>query len=203
MTPFDVLRDAKWLDALEPDLASSRDELLRFAALVSFWGKKTDLVAAKTPRDLVDVLFADALALRGLVANGARVLDVGAGAGAPAIPLALLRPDLRLRLLEPRRRRVAFMRTAVGQLGLGSRVEVIEGRLEPGATSPSADVALSRATFRPSEWLGYASGLAPRVLVLLAREEPPQRTGWNEVQSTEYRIESTGAPRKIVAYERA
>ena len=40
-------------------------------------------------------------------------IDVGSGAGAPALPFALLRPDVSLTLVEPLRKRIAFLRTAM------------------------------------------------------------------------------------------
>jgi 16S rRNA (guanine527-N7)-methyltransferase len=55
-------------------------------------------------------------------------VDVGSGAGLPGIPLAIARPDLRLTLLEPMARRVAWLQEAVDTLGLD--VEVVRGRAE-------------------------------------------------------------------------
>lgn len=208
---FDPKRDGAALDALldasAPDTSlapSVRDAWLRFAALVSTWGQRTDLVAAPTAAALVEILFLDALALLPLLPEGARVLDVGAGAGAPALPVLLARDDLRGVLLEPRRRRVAFMRTAVGALGLSSRAEVIEGWLADDATEAPggpADVALSRATFPPDEWLARGSHLAPRVLVLLGRGAAPARPGWALVTERSYVVPSSGASRRVLAYE--
>lgn len=177
------------------------DELVRFAELVSRWGKKTDLVKAESVDELVDVLFTDAWQLAklldGLEPGPRRVLDVGAGAGAPTIPLVVLRPELSAVLLEPRRRRVAFMRTAVGALGLRERVDVEEGRLE--AWDGDCDLASSRATFAPEEWLERASVLAPRVVVMLAGAEPPERDGWEvEAESSYHTI--AGAPRRVRVY---
>ncbi len=51
---------------------------------------------------------------------GVEVLDLGSGAGLPGIPLAQLRPDLKIYLCEIRQRRAAFLRLAVGQLGLSN-----------------------------------------------------------------------------------
>lgn len=200
MTPFDADRDGRLLDELAPDL-EARASLLRFAELVSTWGKRTDLVAAATPTELVSVLFVDALALRDVVPEGSQVIDVGAGAGAPAIPLALLRPDLRVDLLEPRRRRVAFMRTAVGDLQLGGRLRVREGRLDDPPDIGGFDVAFSRATFPPPEWLRRGTALAPRVVVMLAKGDAPTHEGWEVVQEVAYTVPATQAARRLVAYQ--
>jgi len=79
-----------------------------------------------------------------LIPRGARVIDVGSGAGLPGIPLALVRPDLDITLLEPMARRTAFLHEAVGRLGL-TGVEVVRGRAEDWAPRPLADVVTARA----------------------------------------------------------
>lgn len=61
---------------------------------------------------------------------GVSVVDVGSGAGLPGIPLAILRPDLRVTLLESLLRRASFLEQAVEELGLGDRVSVVRARAE-------------------------------------------------------------------------
>jgi 16S rRNA (guanine527-N7)-methyltransferase len=62
------------------------------------------------------------------VPAGARVVDVGSGAGLPGIPLGLARPDLEITLVEPMARRVEFLEEAVAELGRPWRV--VRGRAE-------------------------------------------------------------------------
>lgn len=81
-----------------------------------------------------------------LLDAGARVVDVGSGAGLPGIPLALARPDCSVVLLEPLARRAAFLTEVVEDLGLGPRVSVVRARAEEHArTTPAYDVAVARA----------------------------------------------------------
>lgn len=77
-----------------------------------------------------------------LLPAGARVVDVGSGAGLPGIPLALARPDLQVTLLEPLLRRSAFLTEVVADLGLALRVE--RGRAED-LPAAGADVVVARA----------------------------------------------------------
>lgn len=85
------------------------------------------------------------------LASGARVIDVGTGAGVPGIVLAVLRPDLAIALLESDRRKCAFLTHVAGLLALGSMV-VINERAESAGHDPGLrelfDVAVSRAAAR-------------------------------------------------------
>jgi len=72
----------------------------------------------------------NSVAVADLVPVGSDVLDVGSGAGLPGIPLAVLRSDLTVTLLEPLLRRSAFLLEAVDDLGLAGRVRVVRERVE-------------------------------------------------------------------------
>ena len=81
-----------------------------------------------------------------LVPDGARVVDVGSGAGLPGIPLALARPDLQIVLVEPLARRVEWLREVIADLGLA--IEVERGRAEEAVVRrrwEGADVVTARA----------------------------------------------------------
>jgi 16S rRNA (guanine527-N7)-methyltransferase len=178
-----------------------------YLELVATWNAKLDLTAARETDSLVEVMICDACVLAGqdVIAADSRCLDVGSGAGAPALPLALLRSDLKLTLVEPLRKRVAFLRTAVGTLGLVNRVSVIERKLDPAAPAvPEApyDLALSRATFAPEVWLPVGLALAPRNLVLLASQQPPAAADAELERVVEYALPITKAQRKLAIYRR-
>ena len=90
-------------------------------------------------------------ALGGPLPPGARVVDVGAGAGFPGLPLKLVRPDLGLTLVESTGKKAAFLQHVVDVLNLEG-VEVLTGRAETLAHQPelraSHDVALARGLAR-------------------------------------------------------
>lgn len=79
--------------------------------------------------------------------EGARVIDVGSGAGLPGIPLAIARPDLDITLIEPLLKRSNYLSEVKEMLGLDN-VTVIRGRAEEGPVKKAvkgADIVTSRA----------------------------------------------------------
>lgn len=168
--------------------------------LVETWNARLNLTGGKDARARAEILFTDAVVLEDpeLLPEGARFVDVGAGVGAPAIPLLLARPDLSATLVEPRRLRVAFLRTAIGTLDLVDRCVVLEQRLEKdGVPGMPFDVAISRATFAPDEWLRRAAGLAPRAIAMVAGEPLPEG---DRLAERRYELPYSGAPRALGLY---
>ncbi|MYW03076.1 16S rRNA (guanine(527)-N(7))-methyltransferase RsmG [Streptomyces sp. SID3343] len=89
-----------------------------------------------------------------LIAENAIVHDVGSGGGLPGIPLALVRPDLRITLVEPLLRRTTFLDEVVAELGLDN-VEVLRGRAEELRGRTSADVVTARAVAPLAKLAGW------------------------------------------------
>lgn len=99
----------------------------------------------------------NSVACENLIPQGVSVLDVGSGAGLPGIPLALVRPDLDVILLEPLLRRSVFLEEAVERLGLGGRVRVERGRSED--LIGAYDVVTARAVAPLERLLGWTKHL--------------------------------------------
>jgi 16S rRNA (guanine527-N7)-methyltransferase len=98
------------------------------------------------------------------VPAGARVVDVGSGAGLPGVPLGLARPDLELTLVEPMARRVEFLEEVVAELAVpaGLRWRVIRGRAEDRAVVSAVgtvDVVTARAVAPLPRLVGWVRGL--------------------------------------------
>jgi 16S rRNA (guanine527-N7)-methyltransferase len=72
----------------------------------------------------------NSLAIQELLPADCQVIDVGSGAGLPGIPLAIVRPDLEMTLLEPKQRGVNFLELALDRLSLSDRVKVVRSRAE-------------------------------------------------------------------------
>ncbi|HVJ16571.1 MAG TPA: RsmG family class I SAM-dependent methyltransferase [Polyangiaceae bacterium] len=175
-------------------------ELCNFLDLLVTWNQRMDLTAARSEDELVDLMLADAAMLvQGGIESGQHWMDIGTGAGAPGVALALLAPELRLTLVEPRQKRVSFLRTALSTLKRGD-VRLERRRSEELATG-ACDVAVARATLPPPEWLAEGARLATKaVWVLLARDPAPERQGILADREVEYVWPLTGVPRRAVRY---
>jgi 16S rRNA (guanine527-N7)-methyltransferase len=89
---------------------------------------------------------------------GARVADVGSGAGLPGLVWALVREDLDVTLIEPLLRRATFLTEAVEELGLSGRVRVQRGRAE--TVDGRFDVVTARAVARLPQLVRWTLPLA-------------------------------------------
>jgi 16S rRNA (guanine527-N7)-methyltransferase len=105
------------------------DQATRFAEMLSVHGVERGLIGPREVDRLWDRHLLNSVAITECVPNRAAVVDVGSGAGLPGIPLAIVRPDLDVVLLEPMARRVAWLEEVVAKLDL-SNVTVVRGRAE-------------------------------------------------------------------------
>jgi 16S rRNA (guanine527-N7)-methyltransferase len=113
-----------------------------------------------------------------------------------------LRDDLRVTLVEPSRKRTSFLRTVLGAADRAD-VEVIAARGEAMVGRRTWDVAMSRATLPPAEWLDLGTRLTARggsVWVLLARDAPPAHPHTTLLEDLAYTWPLTGAVRRAVSY---
>ena len=105
-------------------------------------------------------------ALSGLIAADSTLADVGSGAGLPGIPLALLRPDLGIALIEPLLRRSTFLTQTVEELGIADRVEVVRSRA--GDHHQVYGVVVARALAPLDRLIGWCNPLRAPGGVILA-----------------------------------
>jgi 16S rRNA (guanine527-N7)-methyltransferase len=200
----------RWFAGLDasphpPDTASAepRAAIAKWLELLCSWNERIDLTAARNGDELVDLMLADALVMSRSFAPGTRVLDVGTGAGAPGLALALMRPDLVVTLCEPLAKRASFLRTVIGSLGR-TDVTLVAKRGEDLAGERDWDEAMARATLPPEEWLALGAKLVKPgggVWVLLATGDPPSRPGTAVTLDERYTWPATNVSRRAVRYE--
>ncbi|HEX2733147.1 MAG TPA: RsmG family class I SAM-dependent methyltransferase [Polyangiaceae bacterium] len=175
-------------------------KLARYLELIVQWNARLDLTAARDLRELVDLFVADASVLALAATDDEDWVDVGSGAGAPGLPLAIMRPELALCLVEPKSKRVSFLRTASATLELGVRIQ--RARSEEVQELAFA-VGVSRATFAPELWLAEGARICRRaVWVLLAQADAPTLPGWDIDLDLAYRWPLTDVSRRAIRFVR-
>lgn len=126
------------------------------------WNKAYNLTALKSDEEIAVGHFIDsALYLKVMEGRDiSSVADVGSGAGFPGIPIKLLMPGLKVYLIEPSRKKCAFLRHIKGVLGLSS-MEIMEKRVED-ISGIEVDAALTRALFKTPEFVNEASKIVKK-----------------------------------------
>lgn len=120
-------------------------DAVRYAELLADVGVRRGLIGPREVPRLWERHLLNCAVLSEVVPEQVSVCDVGSGAGLPGIPLALVRHDLRITLLEPLLRRTTFLEEVVALLGL-ENVTVARGRAEELVGHlPPVDVVTARA----------------------------------------------------------
>jgi 16S rRNA (guanine527-N7)-methyltransferase len=131
VTPLPQALFESRLPGLDRPLTQSEGATIhKYLNILTKWQKTHRLVGSVKPAWLIENVVLDSLCfLEGLPAGTARVADLGSGAGLPGIPMAIVRADLAMTLIEPRERRASFLSTVIRELGL-ARAEIVPARVE-------------------------------------------------------------------------
>jgi 16S rRNA (guanine527-N7)-methyltransferase len=184
------------------------ERLERYVALLALWNRRVRLTAEKEPQVIVAKHVVDCLAPVPHLPPRGPIVDIGSGAGLPGIVLACLRPDLRVMLVESRRRRISFLREAIRAIPLPC-AEALEMRAEEAAAAgkPSgrASMVVGRA-IRLDVFLDLAAPfLAPGGIALSMQtprtardaESTAKRRGFRIARTEAYRLPG-GEPRCLL-----
>ncbi|MCL4457229.1 MAG: 16S rRNA (guanine(527)-N(7))-methyltransferase RsmG [Nitrospirae bacterium] len=110
------------------------------------WNRAYNLTALKDDEEIITKHFLDSLLYLKVIPEGQlSICDIGSGAGFPGIPMAIVRPELTVALIEPSRKKTAFLRHMKNRLSL-QNIEVIESRIED-VKDRLFDIAVTRALF--------------------------------------------------------
>ncbi len=133
---------------------------VQFAELLAAVGIERGLIGPREVDRLWDRHLLNSAVVGERIPNGARVIDIGSGAGLPGVPLSLARPDLDVTLLEPMARRVTWLEEVVDALRLSTTV--VRGRAEEPAIKQQlsgADVVTARAVAPLDRLWGWTAPL--------------------------------------------
>lgn len=93
------------------------------------WNQISNLTTITDPVAVAVKHYVDSIAAAAFAGKGTRVMDAGAGAGFPGIPLKIICPDLCVTLVDSVRKKVSFLNYVIGVLGL-TGIDAVHGRLE-------------------------------------------------------------------------
>ncbi|OPJ59918.1 16S rRNA (guanine(527)-N(7))-methyltransferase RsmG [Clostridium chromiireducens] len=126
------------------------EKFIDYMKLLQEWNEKINLTAITEDEEIIKKHFIDSIKAfkRKEFKNAANLIDVGTGAGFPGLPIAIMKDDIKITLLDSLNKRVNFLNNVVTKLGL-SNVETIHSRAEDGARNNQLrekfDIATSRA----------------------------------------------------------
>lgn len=144
---------------------SALQRLAKYYELLNTWNPRLHLVAPSSPKQFATRHVLESLLLVSHLPEGARVADIGSGAGLPIIPCLIARPDIVAVLIEASKKKSIFLREALSATEV-SKSSVIAERFESIA-APEVDFVTSRALERFEQMLPLLISWAPKPAKLL------------------------------------
>lgn len=191
----------------------AQDDLLAYADELLKWNEKVSLTAITQTAEVVDKHLLDSLAVLPEIQGATHLLDLGAGAGLPGIPLAIALPGLRATLVDAVAKKVAFMKSGAVKGRVADRVKALHVRAEGHPAQeglPIVDLVISRAFMDVGPFLLLARAyLAPdgRVVTMLgqtpsaeALEHLAQAAGLSLHSRRTFQLPVSGDPRGVAVF---
>jgi 16S rRNA (guanine527-N7)-methyltransferase len=162
------------------------------------WNKAYNLTGLKEDKDIIIKHFFDSLLyLKALPDGEIKVADIGTGAGFPGIPIKIIRPEIDIYLIEPSRKKSAFLRHIIRQLRL-KKTEVIEKRIEEIRLNQElaelVDVAVTRALFSIKDFMKKASHIVKEGGILILNKGPKVDEELNKLKDVKYKFLPVNLP---------
>ena len=178
-----------------------RKRFLHYYEMLIEWNAKINLTAITDPEGVASRHFADSLLALKLIPQGARLIDIGTGAGFPGIPLKIMRPDIELTLLDSLNKRIIFLNEVLKDLDIDART--LHLRAEDGAKDPELrgrfDIATSRAVAAVSKIAGWTLPFVKNGGASLMYKGPSVQDELTDAQSV---LKKLNADINIISYER-
>jgi 16S rRNA (guanine527-N7)-methyltransferase len=181
------------------------EQFMIYLGQLKAWNASTNLTSITVDEDIVVKHFIDSLAALSadVISQGAKVLDVGSGAGFPGIPMKIVRPDLFVTLLEPAHKKSSFLHFIVGVLrlpGVSIVAETLERFITDHGRDEQFDYVVTRA-LRYGIVLRFARSLLKqggKILLYSSRPIPSEsRTDWSLVKEFQFDLPRQGGKRVV------
>lgn len=114
------------------DIKFTEEQLNQFYEYMNLlleWNEKINLTAITAPNEVILKHFIDSLTINKYIKENSTLADVGTGAGFPGIPLKILRPDLKITLVDSLNKRINFLNEVINKLNLVN-IETVHSRIE-------------------------------------------------------------------------
>jgi len=196
--------------AMQLDVSpAQREKLMDYLALMFKWNSVYNLTSLRDPMQMVTHHLLDSLAAVPAFAQARNVLDVGSGGGLPGIVLAIVRPDMKVSMIDTVHKKTAFLTQVKAELGL-SNVTVYTARVEQLQVSDKFDVITSRAFADLSDFVNWSSHLLAdggRYIALkgVAPKDEQERlpAEWKVTGVEPLQVPRLGAERHLVHIQRS
>jgi 16S rRNA (guanine527-N7)-methyltransferase len=167
-----------WVHNFDIELSEPQIHLLGIYLLELLeWNRKMNLAGAGSRQRIIKELLLDSLIPAPFLPEKGRLLDIGSGAGFPAIPLKICKPHLNMHLLEPNSKKVSFLKQAIRLMHLWE-IEVVRGRIgmDEGILHPEGyHVITARALARLPQILTWCiPHLLPRGMIVSFQGSRPE-----------------------------
>ena len=177
MTPIQALEDGAVAVLGRPLTAKECEDFSEYLRVLVKWQSAHRLVGSADPMWIVEHLFLDSLLFLKVLPSTVRVLaDLGSGAGLPGLPIKIVKRDVKVTLIESRRRRAMFLTSAIRAIHLAD-VRVVEGRLESltHELSGQFDAVVMRCAGDPEAMIPMAVTLLSARGMVIASGPPKPR----------------------------
>ena len=202
-----------------PELSAEAEQnLLGYFHELKHWSRKINLIAkGANDKEILEKHFLDSLTLLPfLQEKETHLLDIGTGAGFPGLVCKAVQPDLHLTLVEPRLKRVSFLRNMIRKLGC-TDVSVLACRVEDKKTLPS-DAGFTHITSRAVSDLQLFLAMSKRfmkpgvqVICMKGPKWQEELTAWQEseqsgtiklYQHEQYTLPQAAGSRHLLFFEK-
>jgi 16S rRNA (guanine527-N7)-methyltransferase len=203
---YKSMRDAKLNELLKDGLvelgltpsAKQISSFMTYLSELKKWNKVYNLTGLKKDKDIIIKHFFDSLLYLKVLPDGeTKIADIGTGAGFPGIPLKIIRTEIDMYLIEPSRKKSAFLRHITRRLEL-KRIEVIEKSIQEIKVNKGlpclVDAAVTRALFSIKDFTKKTSLIVKKGGTLILNKGPKVDEELKMLQNGKYEVLPVNLP---------